>query len=284
MGPLRHARNCVAVVSGLVRSRLLCKLADRRSARASGRLVSRSARRHLGIRGHALHVPFRIPFLRSDPVTDVFLGFRVEMVATTSERQAHVAPKPPPSAVAPFDENTAKQHQARWAEHLHAPVVETNSIGMKLVIIPPGEFDMGSPDVLVQTERKNADEVYARHLDGELPRHHVRITQPFRLSMTQVTQAEYQSVMGENLSQHKGDPNRPVEQVSWENAVEFCRRLSDNPRKKAAKRRYVLPTEAQWEYACRAGTTTNFYLDDGEHRGEEAWLGENSGGQSHPVG
>ena len=76
-----------------------------------------------------------------------------------------------------------------------------------------------------------------------------------------------------------------VETVSWEDAVEFCRRLSDLPEEKAAGRVYRLSTEAQWEYACRAGTTTAYsFGDDASKLGDCAWFGENSGGSPHPVG
>ena len=193
----------------------------------------------------------------------------------------------PPLAVAPFNEKTAKQHQARWAKYLHVPVVQTNSIGMKLVLIPPGEFQMGSPKELIEEElRLHGDDGWYRdHLPGEGPQHRVRITKPYWLGATDVTQEEYQRVMGSNPSKFQGDPKRPVEQVSWDDAVEFCRRLSELPGEKAAKRRYGLPTEAQWEYACRAGTTTRWYSGDDEARlGDVAWFNRNAGGQTHPVG
>ena len=98
-----------------------------------------------------------------------------------------------------------------------------------------------------------------------------------------MTQAEYQRVMGSNPSKFPG-ARRPVEQVSWHDAVEFCRKLSALPGEKAAKRRYALPTEAQWEHACRAGTTTRWYAGDNEVRlGDVAWFKNNAGGQTHPV-
>jgi formylglycine-generating enzyme required for sulfatase activity len=193
----------------------------------------------------------------------------------------------PPLAVAPFDEEAAKEHQSSWAKYLGVNVVETNSIGMKLVLIPPGEFQMGSTELHVRARLptlQSIDARYAGHLYSELPEHRVRINNPFWLGMTQVTQAEYRRVMRANPSRFQGDPNRPVEQVSWDNAMEFCRRLSNSSGEKAAKRRYSLPTEAQWEYASRAGTTTDFYLGDFPSRQEEAWLVGDSGGQSHPVG
>ena len=113
----------------------------------------------------------------------------------------------------------------------------------------------------------------------------MRITKPYWLGATDVTQEEYQRVMGSNPSKFPGDPKRPVEQVSWDDAVEFCRRLSELPGEKAAKRRYGLPTEAQWEYACRAGTTTRWYSGDDEAGlVAVAWFNTNAGGQTHPVG
>ena len=179
-----------------------------------------------------------------------YQGFRVSLVPAEA-----VAETPIPKSIAPFNEKTAKQHQARWAKHLGVPVVQTNSIGMKLALIPPGKFDMGSPKELIEEEMRlhRDDSWYVDRLPGEGPQHRVRITKPYWLGVTQVTQEEYQRVMGSNPSKFQGDPKRPVEQVSWDDAVEFCRRLSELPGEKAAKRRYHLPTEAQWEYACRAG-------------------------------
>ena len=81
------------------------------------------------------------------------------------------------------------------------------------------------------------------------------------------------------------DDDRPVEQVSWNNAVEFCRKLSALPEERTEGRVYRLPTEAEWEYACRAGSTTVFSFGDDESRFEEyGWFRGNSGGQTRPVG
>lgn len=120
----------------------------------------------------------------------------------------------------------------------------TNSIGMKLVLIPAGEFMMGSP---------------SSDSDGgpsEGPQHRVKITEPFYIGKYEVTQSQYEAVMGKNPSRFKGK-NNPVECVSWNDAVEFCRKLSQ---KEGVT--YRLPTEAEWEYACRAGTTTSFHYGD----------------------
>jgi len=142
-----------------------------------------------------------------------------------------------------------------------------NSVGMKLKLIPAGEFMMGSPE---------SDDHALSH---ERPQHKVRITKPFYLGVYEVTQAEYEKVMESNPSRFKGGSN-PVEMVFWRDAVEFCRRLSAKECKT-----YRLPTEAEWEYACRAGTTTRYsFGDDEESLGEYAWYTDNSDGKTHPVG
>jgi formylglycine-generating enzyme required for sulfatase activity len=135
---------------------------------------------------------------------------------------------------------------------------------MKLTLIPPGEFDMGSPKELIEEEaRLHGDEkIYMERLSGEGPRHRVRITRPFWLGVTEVTQEEYQRVMGKNPSKFLGDLKRPVEQVSWDDAKEFCQKLSAMSGEKSAKWQYQLPTEAQWEYACRAGNPGRRYFSD----------------------
>jgi formylglycine-generating enzyme required for sulfatase activity len=200
----------------------------------------------------------------------------------------------PPLAVAPFDARTAKGHQAAWAKHLRVPVAWKNSIGMTFVFIPPGEFDMGSTEDEVARLLKEAKatkgpavhiKLYIERLPAEAPKHRVRITQPFYLGMFEVTQAEYERVMGTNPSHFKGHPQRPVELVSWEDAVEFCRRLSSLEAEQSAGRSYRLPTEAEWEYACRAGTTTTWYSGDDEAGLKAvAWYGGGKRASSQPVG
>ncbi len=147
----------------------------------------------------------------------------------------------------------------------------TNSIGMKLRLIPAGEFMMGSPET--ESVREN-DET----------QHGVSITKPFYLGVTEVTQEQYQKVMGTNPSQFQG-PQNPVEKVSWAEAVEFCRKLSAMPAEKTAGHVYRLPTEAEWEYACRAGTTTAYsFGDDASRLGDYGWFRNNSDSKTHPVG
>jgi uncharacterized protein (TIGR02996 family) len=137
-----------------------------------------------------------------------------------------------------------------------------NCLGMKLALIPAGIYDMGSPA---------SEEIEARSANGEpgadeRPRHRVTLSQPFYLGVYPVTQREYQAVMGVNPSDfnrlHGGSPDHPVEMVTWDDAQRFCDRLSDLSGEAAAGRRYRLPTEAEWEYACRAGSGSAFSWGD----------------------
>jgi formylglycine-generating enzyme required for sulfatase activity len=163
--------------------------------------------------------------------------------------------------------------------HTQFPKTITNSIGMKLVLIPKGTFMMGSP---IEEEGADDDEV----------QHQVTIGNDYFLGVTEVTQGQYEKVMRTNPSYfqkrviRKSDSSMyPVEQVSWEDAVEFCKKLSDLPEEKKAGRVYRLPTEAEWEYACRAGSKTAFnFGESAKSLGDYAWFVDNSGNQPHPVG
>jgi len=118
----------------------------------------------------------------------------------------------------------------------------------------------------------------------EKPQHTVRITKPLYLGVTEVTQEQYERVMGTNPSSFKG-AQLPVENVSWEDAVEFCRKLSSLPAERTAGRVYRLPTEAEWEYACRAVSKTKWSFGDSESSlGDYAWYDGNSGSKTQPVG
>src|SRR5439155_4637596 len=129
----------------------------------------------------------------------------------------------------------------------------TNVIGMKLTLIPAGKFLMGSA----------ADEA---ERDADEWQHEVTITKPFYMGVHEVTQGEYERVMGKNVAffnaKNGGSPEHPVEQVLWPEAADFCKKLSELPEEKKAGRMYRLPTEAEWEYACRAGTRTVFHFGD----------------------
>ncbi len=144
--------------------------------------------------------------------------------------------------------------------------IVTNSVGMKLAYIPPGTFTMGSPDtepgrITNETQRR------------------VTFANGIRISVYEVTQKEWRLIMSTSPSYFKGD-DLPVERITWLEAVDFCRRLS-----KKEKKRYRLPTEEEWEYACRAGTTTAYYTGGSEAALATAgWYLRNSNNQSHPVG
>jgi formylglycine-generating enzyme required for sulfatase activity len=158
-----------------------------------------------------------------------------------------------------LDSATVKKQQQASADDLGVSAEITNSIGMRLALIPAGKFSMGSPE----SEEDHRDSEY---------QHQVWITKAFYLGVYEVTQEEYERVMRTNPSYFsaggsgKGrvsgmDTSRfPVEGVSWEDAVEYCRKLSALPAESSAGRDYRLPTEAEWEYACRAGTTTPFHF------------------------
>ena len=153
-------------------------------------------------------------------------------------------------------------------------VLEAKDLAMEFVWIPPGEFRMGST---------------GRHAySDEKPVTRVRITQGFWLGKYEVTQRQWQAVMGNNPSRFKNcGGDCPVERVSWNDVQEFINRLNG----RSGGRRYRLPTEAEWEYAARAGTRTDTYAGDiTKPRGNDpvlnriAWYDENSGNRTHPVG
>ncbi|MCC6680291.1 MAG: SUMF1/EgtB/PvdO family nonheme iron enzyme [Phycisphaeraceae bacterium] len=140
-----------------------------------------------------------------------------------------------------------------------------NGVTMELILIRPGAFEMGS----------------AGEESDEMPIHSVTITQPYYLGRTEVTQAQWQAVMGSNPSKFKDAPN-PVEQVSWNDCQAFVRKLS---RLVEHRGRFCLPTEAQWEYACRAGNSaTYFFGEDESLLTDYAWYKANALGKPRFVG
>ncbi|HEX4614025.1 MAG TPA: SUMF1/EgtB/PvdO family nonheme iron enzyme [Urbifossiella sp.] len=129
--------------------------------------------------------------------------------------------------------------------------VVKNSIGMTFVRVPGGAFRMGS----------GPDEFGRREHEG--PAHPVTLTRSFYLSVFPVTQAEYQAIVGKNPAKHqKGGENQPVEMVGWRDAEQFCVRLANRPEEAEHRRTYRLPTEAEWEFACRAGAAGPFHPGD----------------------
>jgi uncharacterized protein (TIGR02996 family) len=180
-----------------------------------------------------------------------------------------------------------RRQLSAWHERQPArdPARVVNALGMEFVRIPAGTFLMGSSD----TE--------AYRYDDEGPLHELTLRKPFFLSVYPVTQQCYREVMGTNPSHFDagrgGGPPHPVDSVTWENAAEFCRCLSDDSVERAAGRAYRLPTEAEWEHACRAGTTTPFWWGDtatslwANFDGQHPYGGADEGpalGRTSPVG
>ncbi|MBM4003944.1 MAG: formylglycine-generating enzyme family protein [Planctomycetes bacterium] len=163
-----------------------------------------------------------------------------------------------------------------------------NSAGMKLILIPAGQFKMGSP----KKREGVPDET----------QHDVIISKPFYIGAFEVTQGEWKKMMGSNPSYFQGDKltarrvqsgrplkidsgRYPVESISWTDAVEFCKKLSEMEAEKKAGRVYRLPTEAEWEYACRAGSQHDYaFGEKPETLPKNEWVQSNSEGQAHPVG
>jgi formylglycine-generating enzyme required for sulfatase activity len=142
-------------------------------------------------------------------------------------------------------------------------------VTMEFVLIPAGSFYMGSPS---EEKHRNSDEGPVRR---------AQITKPFYMGKYEVTQAQYKAVMGSNPS-HFSDGDLPVESVSWQEAMSFCNKLTTR-----YGSCFRLPTEAQWEYACRAGSQSRFYYgDDPDYAqlAQYAWYDDNSEEMSHRVG
>jgi formylglycine-generating enzyme required for sulfatase activity len=151
----------------------------------------------------------------------------------------------------------------RWLQaqaELPPQKVITNSVGMRFAWIPPGTFLMGSPT----TEQGRCDNE---------TQHRVTLTKGYYLGVHSVTQEQWHAVMGGNPSKFKGD-KRPVDSVSWDDCQEFCTKLGARE-----GGRYRLPTEAEWEYACRADTTTPFYFGDTISADQANYLGGSTSGQ-----
>lgn len=176
---------------------------------------------------------------------------RVEPPAIVQPAQTPAARPvaPPPKPAAPEKIVLA----AQFSENL-------NGVPLEMILVPGGKFLMGSAP--------------GTGNDSERPQHEITVP-AFYCAKYQVTQAQWQALMGGNPSYFKGDLKRPVEQISWEDAQAFCKKLSG-----LTSKAYRLPSEAEWEYACRAGTT-------GDYAGEleaMAWYWENASNTTHPVG
>jgi len=239
---------------------------------------------------------------------------------------AALAADHPPLAKAPFNAEQAREFQQQWAEHAGKDLVVENSLGMKLVLLPPGEFTMG------RTEEQFDELLHLCKTDPEMkknrggmitwsmlmmPAHRVRITKPFYMGSTEVTVGQFRQFIEESgykteaeqglnhgkpykgrrpmstwrkpmawRPNYKQKDEEPVLQLCWNDCAAFCKWLTEKE-----KRHYYLPTEAQWEYACRAGTTSPWHFGDGDDfdrlAHQYAWWSDGSQGKHdrpRPVG
>ncbi len=186
------------------------------------------------------------------------------------------AAQTPPLPAAPFDAEKARALQAEWAKALGVEAELTNGLGMKLALVPGGRFEMGP--------------------NGS--RYRVTLSKPFYVGVTEVTMGQYRKfrpgheVKGAEAEFNEDD--RPAAMLSWEDARAFCAWLSEQPAEKEAGRVYALPTEAQWEWAARAGTATSRYFGDADKgQAEYSWFNstytpnpehESGGRGRQPVG
>jgi formylglycine-generating enzyme required for sulfatase activity len=189
----------------------------------------------------------------------VCFGCNAVFAETVTPAGAQSDPAPPQiSSGAPASAPSAKVSETARIE------IPGASASIEMVLVPAGSFSMGS--------EKGGDD--------EKPVHKVTISKPFYIGACEVTQAQWEAVMGSNPSGFKGAAN-PVESVSWNECQEFIRKLNE----KVPGGGFRLPTEAEWEYVCRAGSTTEYCNGDGEEwLGEYAWYDANSGATTHPVG
>ncbi len=190
-------------------------------------------------------------------------GKERDPIPSESVTKVAVAPQ---VAKAPFATDKAKLHQKAWADYLGVPVAFENSIGMKFSLIPPGEFSIGGG---AESEVEVPDNANLRH--------RVTLTQPYYLGSYEARQRDYQTVKGNNPSKFSptngGSLDHPVETVYYEDIEDFCRKLSAIAGEKNSGRIYRLPTEAEWEHACRAGTITRYSCGETINRTQANFTG-----------
>ena len=220
----------------------------------------------------AIEQELRLPLRFRNVHTDLLLDLAVDRAPSTFNKivediEALIGrPKPesaPTKAEVKQKTGEIRPKEKELTEHQKASI---NSIGVEFVLIQAGSFTMGG-----NTGR-----------DIEKPPHEVKILQSFYLQTTQITQGQWEKVMNDNPSEFKDCGAKcPVERVSWDYTQKFIKKLNDIENTD----KYRLPSEAEWEYACRAGTTTEFsFGDDAGQLGEYAWFSKNSDDKTHPVG
>jgi serine/threonine-protein kinase len=244
----------------------------------------------------------------------------IEKITADDEGWEGWPPDAPPSAVAPFDAAAAREHQQAWAGHLNLPAEYTNSIGMKFVLVPPADFMRGTPATVIEklVDEANHEDIpdpyrwwYRAHIYEEGPLHRVLLTRPIYLGIHELTvgtfrkfadgtkfQTDAERRNAELSAPEPGQPpsksvpiwretttwsptdDHPVVCVSWNDAIAFCKWLSERESK-----RYRLPTSAEWEFACRAGTETRYSFGDKPATLDpHGWWKGNADGMAHAVG
>jgi formylglycine-generating enzyme required for sulfatase activity len=223
-------------------------------------------------------------------------------------RELGASPAPPP-AVAPFDGAAARAHQEAWAKHLGISVRTTNSVAMQMILIPPGEFVVGSDVAEADAVQKSGR--LPGFMKVQEPQYPAKLTRPFLCGATEVTIGQFSKFVAdtgykteaEKLAKSYTSPGYPTTAetaatyLTWNDAAAYCNWLSN---KDGLQRVYEpfgstwtarpgngyrLPTEAEWEFACRAGTTTQFsFGDDEKQLSEFAWTKENSDNRAQAVG
>jgi formylglycine-generating enzyme required for sulfatase activity len=181
-------------------------------------------------------------------------------LAADAPRESAAGKKAEVFATWPFNADEAARRQEETAKALGIPKVQDVDLGdgvkITMILIPAGKYRMG--------DSPGRDAVIAR---------------PFYFGKYDVTQAQYVAVVGKNPSLHRGNTN-PADTIQWEEAAEFCKQASEK-----TKKTFYLPDEAQWEWACRAGTTTlRYWGDDMKDIGDYCWWHDNCAMHTHPVG
>ncbi|MFM7753229.1 MAG: SUMF1/EgtB/PvdO family nonheme iron enzyme, partial [Cyanobium sp.] len=234
------------------------QLSEQRQRAATERAQTRKARSASGGEGGGLAWQPNLPgwFTRPEPPQLPRLSRRqllviaaaVPLAAVGIGRVRQGSKALPPSAI-DVNQGWLERQAGGWQVRSRTISVQAvdqplgNGSTLRMIVVPAGRFRMGSP--ASEPERQ----------ENEGPQHEVRLAS-FRISQAPITQAQWRAVMQTNPSRFRDKPDsdqRPVEQVSWREAMEFCKRLSQR-----TGRHYTLPSEAQWEYACRAGSTTPF--------------------------